>query len=219
MKNILIAFILLAAVVSMTACSAAHVLPASDLSAAPETFSRPETTVPETVSPETAAVPVLSTVPETSAPETTVPGIAAPETAEPEPTTPADTKPQSEAVPTTQPAAAAYFLNELNYAPDLNQVTVKPGYVRYEDGRLIADCFVINGMTNKTVYNIRVNSLEFYDRNGQLIAGASFGALDDLVLGPNQYVVWTFSFSGDAVANALADLSYLDCRSETDYYY
>lgn len=111
-----------------------------------------------------------------------------------------------------------YFLNKNNFAPDLNNVSVKPGYVRYENGKLVADCFVINGL-NAIVHDITVESLSFCDANDRVIASASFGELQGVALGPNQYIVWTFSFGPETIENFSADLSILSWDCKTSYYH
>ena len=108
-----------------------------------------------------------------------------------------------------------YFLNETNNAYDVNSVSVKPRYVRWENGTLIAECFVINGH-NTTAYNIKVKELTFSNGSG-LIAAASFGDLQNLVLEPYTYALWTFTFGADCISNPNADLSSLSTTFSTSY--
>ncbi|MBQ6428163.1 MAG: SLAP domain-containing protein [Oscillospiraceae bacterium] len=126
-------------------------------------------------------------------------------------------QPDTEAKP-IQESPQNYFLNKNNFAPDLNNVSVKPGYVRYENGKLVADCFVINGL-NAIVHDITVESLSFCDANDRVIASASFGELQGVALGPNQYIVWTFSFGPETIENFSADLSILSWDCKTSYYH
>lgn len=107
------------------------------------------------------------------------------------------------------PAVENIFFNENNNYYDANAVSIKPRYVYWEDGKLIAECFVINGF-NYSVFNINVKSLSF--NNGSVdIASASFGTMNDIVLAPYTHVIWRFEFPADCVSNYGADLSTLNC--------
>ena len=107
------------------------------------------------------------------------------------------------------PAAENVFINENNNYYDVDAVSIRPRYVYWENGKLIAECFVINGF-NHNVFNINVKSLSF--NNGSVdIASAVFGVMNDVVLEPYTHVVWRFEFSANCVANYGADLSSLNC--------
>lgn len=107
------------------------------------------------------------------------------------------------------PAAENVFINENNNYYDVDVVSIRPRYVYWENGKLIAECFVINGF-NHNVFNIDVKSLSF--NNGSVdIASAVFGVMNDVVLEPYTHVVWRFEFSANCVANYGADLSSLNC--------
>ena len=103
-----------------------------------------------------------------------------------------------------------YFRNENNNYYDNNAVSVRPRYVYWQDGKLIAECFVINGFGH-AVHNIRVESLSFSNHTTN-IASASFGTLENVTLAPYTHVIWTFEFSADCVSAYGADLSYLSCE-------
>ena len=109
------------------------------------------------------------------------------------------------------------FFNESNFAEDIGAVSVKPRYVHWEDGVLVAECFVINGL-DKAVYNITVDSLAFGNKEGS-IAAAGFGVLEGLTIAPHSYVVWTFYFGTDCVTAPNADLGYLSTDANTSYNY
>lgn len=208
MKKLIASVLILVTVFTMSACGGIDKLVASNIPRPSKTENiteaptavEPETVSTENPSPETTAETVIPV---------TQPGVStyetAPKDASPMPNMPA-------------PASSNFFRNESNCAPDINSVSVKPCYVRYENGMLIADCFVINGL-NTPVYNIYVDNLLFEDANDQLIAQAAFGELKGLCLGPNQYVLWSFTFHPEAVANQQADLSYLNCVTDTSYNY
>ena len=100
-----------------------------------------------------------------------------------------------------------YFLNENNNFYDQNAVSVRPKYVYWYDGKLIAECFVVNGF-NHPVYNINVKSLSLSNADG-LIAEGSFGSLEGVTLQPYTHVVWTFTFSADCIAKYGADITSL----------
>ncbi len=107
------------------------------------------------------------------------------------------------------------FFNENNTAYDADAVSVKPRYVRWEDGKLIAECFVINGCS-VPVYNINVKGLSFANGSNDL-ASAGFGYLSDVVLQPYTNIVWTFEFGADTVTAYGADLSFLSCNYNVSF--
>jgi SLAP domain-containing protein len=117
----------------------------------------------------------------------------------------------------TQAATANQFINMTNFAEDPGSVSIKPCRVYWENGVLVAECFVINGL-DKAVHNIEVKSLAFGNKEFQ-IASAYFGMLQDLTIAPHSYVTWTFYFENDCVITPDADLSYLNCDASTSYYY
>ena len=106
------------------------------------------------------------------------------------------------------------FFNDSNNAIDVNAVSIKPRYVYWDNGSLVAECFVINGFSHN-VYNIDVKALSFSNDAG-LIASAGFGTLNGATIAPNSYLVWTFSFAPDTVAANNALLSHLICNSSID---
>lgn len=140
--------------------------------------------------------------------------------ADTEPTEPSEPK-ENEVTEPSQPAedmADNYFFNDTNYAYVVNELSIKPRYVYWqEDGTLVAECFVINGFSH-AVYNIEVKTISFANADG-LIASANFGALKDLVLGPYQYCVKVFSFPPDCVSNFGASLASLTCNASTSFWY
>ena len=111
-----------------------------------------------------------------------------------------------------------YFYNDLNNAYDLNNVSVKPKYMYWDDGALVAECFVINGL-DTAVYNVNVNNLEFSNESG-LFASASFGTLQGASIAPYSYIVWTFNFPADCVYKTNADLTgTINTSANTNYNY
>ncbi len=115
---------------------------------------------------------------------------------------PSNTRPEETYVPGNN-----FFLNENNNFYDQNAISVRPKYVYWYDGKLVAKCFVVNGF-NHPVYNINVKNLTFKNKDG-LIAEGSFGTLNGVTLQPYTHVEWTFTFSSDCVAKYAADLTEL----------
>lgn len=154
----------------------------------------------------------------TEATEVTVPTQTEPVATQPPATEPAATEPVVTEPPATEPPATQtpavdpnnFFLNESNNAIDANAISIKPRYVYWEDGKLVAECFVINGFAH-TVGNINVKALEIYNNDG-LIASAAFGELQGLVLPYGYHGVWKFTFSADYVAQPNAALQSLTLR-------
>ncbi len=195
MKKLITSILALTMAVSLAACGAvkpAQPLPKGDGTSIPSVETENVTTAPET------------TVPETTEPEVTVPETT-------EPSVPEETKPQQNPSNNQKVDPSNYFRNDSNNAPVAGQLAVQPQYVRWENGKLVADCFVING-TDKMIYNINIKSLQFSNDDG-VIATGGFGILNNLTLAPNSYVTWTFTFSGDAVKAYGAQLGHLftDC--------
>lgn len=132
--------------------------------------------------------------------------------------TTAATSGQANAEPTPNPAPDSdnVFRNDSNIVFEEKQLTIRPKYVRWEGDVLVADCFVINGLY-ETVYNISVNQLSFANREQGTLADGGFGLMNGASIAPRSYIVWTFSFSADAVAQAGGDLSSLICRFDATY--
>ena len=127
--------------------------------------------------------------------------------------------PQPEQVTeTTQNQQDNYFYNDTNNYYDLNQVSIRPRYMYWDNGVLVAECFVINGLP-VNVYNINVENLEF--SNGSVkIAQAAFGVMQNAVIAPYSHVIWTFYFDSNCVLSANADLTgFMNCSSNTSYNY
>lgn len=98
------------------------------------------------------------------------------------------------------------FFNDTNNAYTPNTVDIRPGKMYWDNGVLVADCFVINGYEH-AVYNIDVKKLTFKNDSG-VFASGNFGVLQNLTIAPHSYVVWTFTFSRNAVMNPNADLTH-----------
>lgn len=110
------------------------------------------------------------------------------------------------------------FFNENNSNYDSNAISVKPRYVYWENGELVAECFVINGFSHN-VFNIDVKSISFSNSSGLIASGSGFGVLSGVTLPPFTNIVWTFRFSPDTVVNYGADLSRLTCNARVSNSY
>ena len=181
----------------------------------------PPQTEPDTTQSEETEPPVTepeATEPEATESATTEPPATEPPATEPPATEPPATEPPATQVPATEPPSTQaptedhdnYFLNENNNGIDANAVAIKPRYVYWENGQLVAECFVINGFAH-TVGNINVKALEIYNASG-LIASAAFGELQGLVLPSGYHGVWKFIFSTDCVSAPNAALQSLTLR-------
>lgn len=98
-----------------------------------------------------------------------------------------------------------YYNNYWNdyYEYKTNEVQIVPHYVRWENGNLVADCYIVNGLAAPIV-NIRVNELTFSNDDG-VIATASFGTIDREVQ-PGDVLLWSFIFEGDSVKMPNGDM-------------
>lgn len=139
------------------------------------------------------------------------------------PTSPVQTTPEPAPTPEPEPTSDVeqantnnVFFNEGNYGYDLNDVSIKPRYIYWEDGKLYAECFVTNGF-DKPVYNITVNNLALANMEVD-IASAAFGGMQ-VTIQPYSYVVWTFVFAEDCIITPYADLHVLKCQADTTYSY
>lgn len=167
------------------------------------TQTEPVTTPPATTEP--AITEPIVTEPVVTEPVVTEPPSTEPAVTEPPATEPVVTEPPVTEAPTADPNN--YFYNDTNNAMDVNCVSIKPRYVYWQDGMLVAECFVINGFSH-TIGNISVDKLAIYNNDG-LIADGMFGQLQDLVLEAHHYVVWTFYFAPDSVEQPNAALQTL----------
>ncbi len=182
------------------------------------TQTEPDTTQP-TVTEPPVTEPIITepvvTEPVTTEPPVTDPTVTEPVVTEPLVTEPPVTEPVVTEPPATEPPATQaptddsdnYFFNENNNGIDTNAVSIKPRYVYWENGQLVAECFVINGFPH-TVGNINVKALEIYNES-VLIASGGFGELQGLVLPSGYHGVWKFVFSADCVAAPNAALQTL----------
>ncbi len=175
------------------------------------TQTEPVATQPTVTEP--AGTEPTVTEPVVTEPPVTEPAVTEPVVTEPVVTEPPATEPPATEPPATQAPAADpnnYFLNETNNTIDANTIAIKPRHVYWENGKLVAECFVINGFAH-TVGNIDVELLQIYNSDG-LVASGGFGVLQGLVLSSGYHVVWKFTFNEDCIACPNAQLQSLTLR-------
>jgi SLAP domain-containing protein len=118
---------------------------------------------------------------------------------------------------TAEVADENYFFNENNNIIEENNISIRPRYVYWENGYLVAECFVINGF-DYTITQIEVDSFSISNHSG-LIASASFGMINNVTLQPNEHVIWTFKYAPNAVFMSGANLGSLTCNFSCSYVY
>ncbi len=91
------------------------------------------------------------------------------------------------------------------------QVTIQPIRLQYVGQELVAICYVVNG-THESISNIDVYSFRLRS-NGQDIAHADFGILQDASIEPGQAIQWQFRFPKGTVLIRNADLSDLQSQA------
>ena len=100
------------------------------------------------------------------------------------------------------------YLNQYNYEVEEGKLSVKPANVYYQDGSIIAKCYIINGTDHK-VDSVRVNEIEF-SVNGETICDACFNSSSISVnLEYGEHDLESFTFPPEAVKITDAELSNL----------
>lgn len=105
------------------------------------------------------------------------------------------------------------FYNPNNYIMADNCINIMPYHIYYKDRCLYAECYVINGFW-RTVYNINVSELTFFNGNGKIASG-SFGIIaGGSSISARSYETYTFIFDpGYYVPGAVLN-SKITCRYE-----
>ena len=169
----------------------------------------PESTEPESTEPEV-------TKPEVTEPEVTEPEVIEPEVIEPKPTEPKPTEPEPTEPEITEPqpsepqkpAVKNEFFNDTNYEMEGEGISVKPRHTYWEDGKLVVECFIINGDAY-IVRNVQVNSLMVETPDGDVIAKANFDNCREEDVRYGDWYTHTFIFSPEHVLMPNADLQSL----------
>ena len=228
-KKLTAALLAILLTLSFAACGAGNAPEETQQIQRPSEITSPTNTTPEATEPTVTEPPVTEpsvteppvTEPSVTEPPVTEPSVTEPPVTEPPVTEPPVTEPPVTEPPVTEPpvteppvteppvtdTANNYFLNDANNSIDLNAISIKPRYVYWKDGKLVAECFVINGFSH-AVGKINVKSLTISNDDG-VIASAAFGELDGVVLSYGQYCVWKFTFPADCVNAYNADLHHL----------
>jgi hypothetical protein len=156
------------------------------------------TTAPSTQpTPSTTAPTMEPSIPESNE-------ATAPSTQPTEPETPDDTNPTEPEVPTepagpSEPETKNEYINNENTAFPEEGLAFRPKHVYYENGQLIAECFVINAQAH-AVTNVEV-SLRIENAEG-IIAEADFIATPMLDIGSNTYEGFVVSYIPDIAAKS-----------------
>ena len=213
MKKVLAIFTAAILTLGLTACGAKTDAPISDTPAPSSqvTSTDPvQSDVPDTdVSSDTAAGDTSSKQEKPASSKPAAPSSSKPQTpASSKQQTPTPSKQQTPSQPTV---TLTEFYNPNNNLYDKDAVVVRPRHLYWKDGKLVAECFVINGY-DFTVSNINVKYLIFSNAQGEIVNGG-FGVLQGLVLQPRTHGIWTFTFSGDAVTKYGADLRSIQYNS------
>lgn len=89
----------------------------------------------------------------------------------------------------------------------IDTIQISPAHVYYKDSKLYMDAYIYNGFKHN-VFDIRNVEISLSNKTN-IIAEASFSGIENKVIGPNNYIVWTFVFSDAALKQSNADLSYI----------
>ena len=108
------------------------------------------------------------------------------------------------------------FINENNNWYNPNSITINPKKVYWLDGKLYAECFIVNGY-DYAVNSIKVNSLSFSNSKGKL-AEAGFPMLN-ITLPTHTHYVHTFIFNSDTVISYGGELKSLITNANCSFKY
>lgn len=107
--------------------------------------------------------------------------------------------------PTQPDSNNVYIDNSLPTKYEDGKISIRPIQMYWDDGILVAKCYVINGL-NEKVYNMDVQQIKFYNAQGSFADGG-FGIVSNIKIEPHSYTIHTFTFGGNAVDNYGASLS------------
>ena len=89
----------------------------------------------------------------------------------------------------------------------IDTIQISPAHVYYKDSKLYMEAYIYNGFKHN-VFDIRNVEISLSNKTN-IVAEASFSGIENKVIGPNSYIVWTFVFSDAALKQSNADLSYI----------
>ena len=113
-----------------------------------------------------------------------------------------DEKPEEEKI------VLEFFNDTIEGRYNDGKLTVLPRHVYFQNGRLYAECFIVN-TTGNDYSNLSVIQMNIFDKNGKKIAGANFNADQAITIKDNTYITHTYIFSGDQIENTKVDMSTL----------
>lgn len=113
-----------------------------------------------------------------------------------------DEKPEEEKI------VLEFFNDTIEGRYNDGKLTVLPRHVYFQNGRLYAECFIVN-TTGNDYSNLSVIQMNIFDKNGKKIAGANFNADQAITIKDNTYIPHTYIFSGDQIENTKVDMSTL----------
>ena len=98
-----------------------------------------------------------------------------------------------------------YYMAD-NTTPEKDKLLVRPKLLYWENGRFIAECYIINGRQSPFVLN-RIDELTVSNGAGETIARAEFEMAEPVTIGAQEYVTYTFVFDSDTVVTENAALT------------
>lgn len=100
-----------------------------------------------------------------------------------------------------------FYNNSLEGRWSASAITVVPKEVYFENGKLVAHCYIVNGYsTHATMVNI--SEISVTGKNDKAIAHAYFGP-QNLSIAALSYVEHTFTFGADTIISTYVDMSRL----------
>ena len=102
-----------------------------------------------------------------------------------------------------KPVLSAEYRN--NLSETFGKVNILPQAARWEAGKLIVDCYIVNGL-DTTAKNISVESVLITNGKERVVERDDKTLLTGAVIKPHSYIEWTFTFEGSDVFAANADL-------------
>lgn len=174
------------------------------LPSAPDATNPSEPTIEGTEPSEPATTPTEPEVPVTQPTEP-----EAPVTKPTEPETPIQPDPPA-------PVVKNEYFNDTNYEMEEGKIAVRPRHVYWKDGKLVAECFVINGESYIT-QNICVTNLAVETPDGKVIAKSYFDYTHEEEVRYGSWYIQTFTFSEEKVLIKDADLRSLVLKEGTSW--
>lgn len=109
--------------------------------------------------------------------------------------------------PEEKPQNQHFYNDSLDGRWVVDSITVVPKEVYFENGKLVAHCYIVNGYST-TATNVGITQIIVADKNGVQFANAYFYS-QNLTIAPLSYVEHTFTFGADTLSTTNVDMSYL----------